>query len=592
MYQKSIAILPFLNMSSDPENEYFSDGITEEIINALTTIKGLKVASRTSSFAYKNRKADVRHIGNQLGVAAILEGSIRKANNWVRITAQLIRTDNGFHIWSGKFDRELIDIFELQDEISLEIAEQVRENFGHLNIEKKLVDAPTDNIEAYNLYLKARFHHLKWDSEGIRKAIELYSQCIEMAPRFSWPYFGAAYCHSMYGSWTTNVESLQLAEEYIDKGFGLNDQSSLGFYSKATLCFWGKWDVIRGEEFYRKSISINPSYTEAIEGLAELYTAVGDFEQAMKYAKTILSLDPLSPNHHFTKANIHYLSGESAEAIKCLNTALEINPLFTHAIGLMQLCLIQLKRGEDLEEFLNNNSLAESPSICRKLYHYKYLDSDKSKKSTSSDFTKTEQDREGELFPWQLFLLVHTGHFDMALDHLEHAVENKRGQFINFINTPLLDPIHENDRFKRLANETFAPVRYHDVDDKPASDISKNLMNKREIEQTHASLQRAMNDEKMFLISDLSLRSLAEAMNLHPNKLSWFLNDRVGLNFNDYINSYRLSTFQEKALDPANTNYTLLGLAFDSGFNSKSAFNDYFKKKTGTTPRSWLKRNQ
>src|SRR6056297_3913099 len=99
MYQKSIAILPFLNMSSDPENEYFSDGITEEIINALTKIKGLKVASRTSSFAYKNRNADVRHIGNQLGVSVLLEGSIRKANNRVRITAQLIRTDNGFHIW-------------------------------------------------------------------------------------------------------------------------------------------------------------------------------------------------------------------------------------------------------------------------------------------------------------------------------------------------------------------------------------------------------------------------------------------------------------------------------------------------------------
>jgi len=579
-------------MSSDPENEYFSDGITEEIINALTKIKGLKVASRTSSFAYKNRNADVRHIGNQLGVSVLLEGSIRKANNRVRITAQLIRTDNGFHIWSGKFDRELNDIFELQDEVSLEIAEQIRENFGHLNIEKRLVDAPTDNIDAYNLYLKARFHHLKWDGDGIRNAMELYSQCIEMAPRFSWPYFGTAYCHSMYGSWTTNVESLQLAEEYIDKGFALNNQSFLGFYSKATLCFWGKWDVIRAEEFYRKSISLNPSYTEAMEGLAELYTATGDFKQAMKYAKRILNLDPLSPNHHFTKANIHYLSGESAEATKCLNTALEINPLFTHAIGLMQLCLIQLKRGDDLEEFLDNNSLAESPSLCRKLYQYKYLDSDKRKNSATSVLKKIKQDREGELFPWQLFLLIHTDNHDMALDHLEKAVENKRGQYINFINTPLLEPIHENERFKRLAIQTFARAMHQEEGDKPISDESKNLMSESEIEQTFSSLQQVMYDEKMFLFADLSLRSLAEAMNLHPNKLSWFLNDRVGLNFNDYINSYRLRTFQKKALDPANTNYTLLGLAFDSGFNSKSAFNDYFKKKTGTTPRDWLKRNQ
>ena len=184
MNQKSIAVLPFVNMSSDPENEYFSDGVTEEIINALTGIRELKVTARTSSFAFKNRQVDVRHVGNQLGVSTVLEGSIRKIKDRVRISSQLIRTDDGFHIWSEKYDRELVDIFELQDEISLEIAEQIRENFGHLEIKERLVDAPTDNIEAYNLYLKARYNHLRWDAEGIENGMKYYDQCISHGPKF------------------------------------------------------------------------------------------------------------------------------------------------------------------------------------------------------------------------------------------------------------------------------------------------------------------------------------------------------------------------------------------------------------------------
>ena len=131
---KSIPVLPFVNMSTDPENEYFSDGVTEEIINALTTVKGLKVIARTSSFAFKNKNIDVRSIGDQLGVSTILEGSVRKAKNRVRVTAQLISTSDGTHFWSRNFDREMEDIFALQDEISLLIADQIRENMGYLEI--------------------------------------------------------------------------------------------------------------------------------------------------------------------------------------------------------------------------------------------------------------------------------------------------------------------------------------------------------------------------------------------------------------------------------------------------------------------------
>ena len=305
--EKSIAVLPLENLSSDPENEYFSDGMTEEIINALSKIDNLKVTARTSSFVFKGVKKDVRQIGDELGVFLVLEGSVRKSGNSVRITTQLIQTDNGFHVWSENFDRKLDDIFALQDEISLLIAEKIRETYGHLSINSHLVKAHTSSVEAYNVYLKARFNHLRWDRQGIQKAIELYSRSIELDPKYADPYFGLAYCFAMTGSWRQEPELLDLAEQHINQGFQLDDQSMLGYYARATLSFWGQWDFQKAQENYVKAIQLNPKYTEAEEGLIELYIAVGDFDNALKHVNQILIINPLSANHFFTKANIFYL---------------------------------------------------------------------------------------------------------------------------------------------------------------------------------------------------------------------------------------------------------------------------------------------
>jgi TolB-like protein/AraC-like DNA-binding protein len=604
MNEKSIAVLPFVNMSSDPENEYFSDGVTEEIINALTGIRELKVTARTSSFAFKNRQVDVRHVGNQLGVSTILEGSIRRLNDRVRISTQLIRTDDGFHIWSEKYDRELVDIFELQDEISLEIAEQIRENFGHLEIKGRLVDAPTDNIEAYNLYLKARYNHLRWDYEGIETAMRLYDECIKIAPEFSWPYFGAGYCHSMFGSWTPNKESLDFAEEYIEKGFQLDSGSFLGHYSRATLQFWGRWDFIRGHDSYKRSMALNPSYTEAEEGLAELYIAIGDFDRAMEHAQHILALDPLSKNHLFTIANIYYLTGSPKRALEYVEAGLKIDPNFTHLIELMQLCLIELKEERKLNDFLKQNLLAENKRASTTLYQLIH----QPEKNGSYNFLNDDE-RLG-LIPWSMFLHTHLGNQTEALNVLEDAVKSNEGQYINFKSMPLLEPLRNHHRYHQLVQTTFHPSLLPNTEietdssrkepkfsmnteiTESTSEESNSLMEEVKTVEVLALLDSLMNEEKKFLDTSITLRHLAQNLNIHPNKLSWLLNDRLSMNFNDYINSFRLKTFQQKALDPANKNYTLLGLAFESGFNSKSAFNDYFKKKTGTTPRKWLKQNK
>lgn len=589
---KSIAVLPFVNMSADPENEYFSDGITEEIINALTTVKGLKVIARTSSFAFKNKNIDVRTIGNQLGVSTILEGSVRKVKNRVRITAQLVSTDDGSHFWSKNFDRDLEDIFALQDEISLHIADQIRENFGHLNIPEYLVEAPTQNMEAYDLYLKGRYQHLLWDGQGIANAIELYEQCVKIDPSFALPYFGLAYSYAMYGSWGNNKALLQLSEENLSKGFNLDKQSYIGHFSKATLSFWGQWDFINGHIFFQKAIELNPSYTEAEEGLCELYTAVGYFEKAHWHADNMLKTNPLSPNHYFTKANIHYLNEEYSKALACIETSLSINPDFTHSIALKQLCLILSKDYEKLHDFLGQTPLAERPKECRVLYKLVNPE-DKIDIDISRVGLMIKEDIGEALLPWQLFLLVHLDKHEMALDFLEENIRMRTGQIINFMNIPLLKPLHRYQRFQDLIQATFR-IELLPPDPEKQIEIapSKALMSASEIDMVLEIFAKGMKEEKWFQNPSLSLRKLAENVNISSNKLSWLLNERMGHNFNEYINSLRLEAFKEHALNPAYSHLTLLALAYESGFNSKSVFNTFFKKIEGMTPKAWVRSNQ
>lgn len=592
---KSIAVLPFVNMSADPDNEYFSDGITEEIINALTVVQGLKVIARTSSFAFKNKSIDVRTIGSQLGVSTILEGSVRKYKNRVRITAQLISTDDGTHFWSKNFDRELEDIFALQDEVSILIADQIRANFGHFEIQEHLVKMPTQNIEAYELYLKARHQHLMWDGEGIRNSVALYEECITLEPNFALPYFGLGYSYAMFGSWGKDKSLLQLSEEKLKAGFKLKSESDLGYFAKATLYFWGKWEFRQGHTFFSKSLEINPACTEAEEGLCELYTAIGYFEEAHKTADNILKINPLSPNHYFTKANIYYLSGDFSKAVECLKTALKINPRFTHAIALLQLCYLHLKQYEKLNRFLSQNPLAERPEECRVLYKLVHPD-EAIKLDVSRVGSRMKEGFGVTLFPWQLFLLVHFGEKKLALDYLEKNIKERTGQIINFKYMPLLEPLHEELRFKQLVESVFQtrllPSKELKISSPTLEANAKALMSAYEAERILEDLEKSMKEERLYLNASLSLRILAEHLKITSNKLSWLINEKTGKNFNEYLNIYRLQDFKVRALDPRNAHLTLLGLAYDSGFTSKSVFNSFFKNETGMTPKAWVKSMQ
>lgn len=595
---KSIAVLPFVNRSSDPDNEYFSDGITEEIINALTKIQSLKVIARTSVFAFKGKNIDVRQIGRQLGVNIILEGSVRKAASKIRITAQLVRASDGFHLWSKRFDRQLEDIFELQDEISLLIADQIRENFGHFDLQEHLVQAPTDNITAYNLYLKGRFHQLRWNAEDIKLATVYYERSVNTDPQFALPYFGAGLSYGILASWAfmPYEEGIQKATYFLEKGQAINQENHLNYFAQATISLWGRWDFRTAHQQLDKAIALNPSFTDAREGLAELYTAIGEFEKAMQHTKQILNLNPLSPNHHYTKGNIYYLTGRYDEAIEAMNGALQIDPDFALALEVKAACYILKADYISLDDFLKTHTQIQLPYYCRALFKLMH-EAD----HIAIDLSAIQSNMAGQnqheapasLIAWHLYLQVYLGHTQAALDALEEGIKGRLGQLINFQHDPFLKPLHAEPRYRALQEQNFANDRLPAVSLSPEKPLQeeqqRNLLRDREVDIYMNRLSSTLESAQPFLDPDLSLKGLADQLDIHPNKLSWLINERLGQNFNEYINSFRLEAFKHKALLPANAHLTLLAIAYESGFNSKTVFNTFFKKKMEMTPRAWVK---
>jgi len=593
MIEKSIAVLPFKTISTTSDHEYLSDGITEAIIDALTQIKELKVTSRTSSFAFKNRTCDARAIGRQLGVSTILEGSLQVADNQICISIQLCRTDNGFTIWSERFQHELKHIFDLQDEISRMIAERLRENFGHLDIQDQLSEIPTNSVMAYQLYLKARYHQLKWIPSNIDQAIAFYKQSIKNDPQFSLAYFGISLCYIILASWKhiPRQEGLRQAKQALQTGYNLDKNAYLYHFAKATLCYWDQWDFSQSHKHLQKTIDCNPSFSEAHEALAEIYTVSGEFERALLQTHTILSINPLSPNHYFTRGNIYYLTGNLEKAISCADAALKIDPAFTIAIELKLACFILLNDKNRFQAYLNSMPVIDQPQLCAALFNLvnggKNIEPNLEQIRSSAEKSTSRS----SFIPWHIYFQLYGNNPEIAMDLLEESVNHKMGQVIYFRHDPFLRPLHNHPRFINLTqslNKHIACVvnehietKYREATTPLLCATEKNLYKK--------TLEEVMILKSPFLNPDLTLKELAGIIDLHPNKLSRLLNEVLGKNFNDYINGFRLKTFQKLAVQDQYKHLSILGLAFESGFNSKTVFNTFFKKETGLTPGAWLK---
>ncbi|MFQ6116519.1 MAG: tetratricopeptide repeat protein, partial [bacterium] len=323
----AIAVLPFVNMSADPENEYFCDGLAEELINALTHIKNLRVVARTSAFSFKGKDIDIREIGKKLSVKTLLEGSVRKAGNRLRITAQLINVADGYHLWSEKYDRDMADIFAIQDEISLAIVDKLKVHL--LGEEKsKIVKRYTEDPEAYNLYLKGLYFLNKWTKEGTHRGLEYFQKSIEKDPKFALAYLGIADTYANIGilSLLPPREAFPKAKEVLEKALEIDSTLYQAHSTAALIAFWYDWNWKEAENEFEKVLAHNPGYAYAHFWYAWYLAAMRRFDEAITENKIAQELDPLLPFYYAGATGIYAYSGRFEEAREQFHKTIELDP--------------------------------------------------------------------------------------------------------------------------------------------------------------------------------------------------------------------------------------------------------------------------
>jgi eukaryotic-like serine/threonine-protein kinase len=336
----SIVVLPFTNMSSDPENEFFADGITEEIINALAQIPELRVAARTSAFSFKGKQIDLRIVGESLNVTTILEGSVRKSGNRLRITAQLINVADGYHLWSERYDRELQDIFEVQDEISKTIANRLKVT---LRAEKQepLVKAGTKNLEAYQLYLKGRFFLNKRTPDGFREAVEYLQQAIEKDPAYALAYasLAEAYTQAAFLHMSPPAELVPKAKAAAAKALELDESLADAHVSLGYSSFTYERDWNAAGKHFERAFALNPR-SVSYHLYYPLYLAtLGRFQESVSVANRAVDLDPASPSASHLLSVQLYVARRFDESIQECHRTLEMAPdLFLAYMVLAQSC--------------------------------------------------------------------------------------------------------------------------------------------------------------------------------------------------------------------------------------------------------------
>ncbi len=317
-------------MSSDPEQEFFSDGISEEIINMLAQVPGLKVAGRTSSFSFKGKNQDLRLVGEQLNVNHILEGSVRKSGNKLRITAQLIKVADGYHLYSEKFDRELKDIFDIQDEISLAILNAIKIKL--LETEKKdVLKRYTDNPEAYQLYLQARFHVNQYSgAEAFKKGITYYEAAIKVEPEYALAYAGMAWCwlELWFFRFLPHEQCLPRWKEVVQRALELDGKLAESHLALADMKLWYEWDFVNAAVESQKAIEINPNSAEAHINYAWCLVFTGRYVEACEQAAIAYTIDPLSLMNHWFVGWIYYYSGQFEKMIEISRRSIELEPNF------------------------------------------------------------------------------------------------------------------------------------------------------------------------------------------------------------------------------------------------------------------------
>jgi TolB-like protein/Tfp pilus assembly protein PilF len=473
---KSIAVLPFDNLSRDPDNAYFAEGIQDEILTRLAKVADLKVISRTSTQKYKSAPDNLRAIAQQLGVTNILEGSAQKSNDQVRVNVQLINALTDSHLWADTFDRKLTDIFAVESDIAKTIAETLQVKLTGTE-RTALAARPTENSEAYELYLRGRYFLAKRSSDDLRQAINYFDEAITKDPNYAPAYAGLADGYALlldYAnvSWTDVLPKARAAAE---KALALDDNLAEAHVSLGLILQQAEINPEKAEPEFRRAIALNPNYAAAHYFLAlSVLSPRGQCDQAVAEMKRALELDPFSVVMNANLGFIYYLGRRYPEAIAQLHKTLELNPNFGYPHLLLGFALEAsgnlTEAIKEYEKLYANEKGAEVKDRTFGVAILAHAYGRQGNRDKALHFFAQSRDPaalKGKISPYAFALAcLGLGETDEALAALERSYEARESVAISSIRVdPLLDPLRSDPRFEALA-EKIVPAR---VFAKPAS---------------------------------------------------------------------------------------------------------------------------
>ena len=453
---RSIAVLPFVNASPDPDNEYLSDGITDELIDALAKVEGLRVASRTSVFALKGKPQDVRAIGALLDVSEVLEGTLRRSGQDLRITVQLTSTQNGALIWSHRYDRRLDDVFAIQDEIAKTIVTTLRAtSFGDLA--GLSLNRGTENVQAYGLYLRGRFAWNKRNQKGVSEGIRFFEQAIELDPGYALAYTGLADSYALaldYRSVPVH-EGFERAKFYARKALELDEGLAEAHASLAWSLFIYDWDWAGAAAEFRRAIELDPRYATAHQWYGFLLSSQKRFEEAIIESHTAQELDSGSVSVRRSLGYVYFYARRFDQAKYHLRRAIEMNPVAEESYRVLGLILSYAgEHGEAervLREALALPEVASYTKVTLALALARAGDTGYATQTLEELEAKRSHDY---VSPVELVTLyVALGDKDRAIDWMEKAWAERRG-WMAYVNVhPVTDTLRDEPRFKVLARK-------------------------------------------------------------------------------------------------------------------------------------------
>jgi adenylate cyclase len=455
LQKRRIAVMPFTNISPDPRDEYFADGMTEELVSTLSRIGDLRVISRTSVMPYKGTSKNVGEIARELRVGSILEGSVRKVSNDLRITAQLIDAANDEHLWSQDYDRKLENVFAMQKEIAQSVAEALKVQL--LSVEKKDIGKKaTENTEAYKLYLKGRYFWNERARDSNDKAVKCFEEAVKLDPNYSLAFSGIADCYVIYVDygWLSPKEAVPRIEEYAGRAIELDPRLAEPHVSLG-VAYNSEWKWQEAEREFRKAIELNPNYATAHQWYGIFLWCAGRYEEARERTDRALELDPLS-RLTGTNLGIELLTlGQRDQAIEQLRKVIELNPDYPGVHTVLSMIHLMDSRFEDsISEAETASALSKGDLWMKAQLGFVYgMCGRKEQASRILNELITAGKNEYVSSAWVATVLFSLERSDEAFAYLDKAFEERSDQLFEFRNSPWFEKIRADPRWASLEKQ-------------------------------------------------------------------------------------------------------------------------------------------